>query len=56
MEKEKPADSETGVDELNNLSTDKLLDKARTLNIETGSLDREQLILAIRGQMSGSEA
>ena len=55
-EKEKPADSETGVDELNDLSTDKLLEKARTLNIETGSLDREQLILAIRGQMSGSEA
>jgi hypothetical protein len=52
--KEEPR--ETANDELNRLSDEELNEKARQLDIEgRDSMNREQLILAIRGQLSGSE-
>lgn len=53
---EEPTTSETAADDLNDLSDHQLNEKARKLNIETSALNREQLILAIRGQLSGTEA
>jgi hypothetical protein len=50
-----PKNTETAADDLNNLSDQQLNEKARQLNIETSALNREQLILAIRGQLSGTE-
>jgi hypothetical protein len=47
---------ETGADDLNNLSEEELKEKARELEVHgRESMNREQLILAIRRQLSGSE-
>ena len=53
---EEPTTTQTAADDLNDLSDQQLNEKARKLNIETSALNREQLILAIRGQLSGTEA
>lgn len=45
---------ETAADDLNDLSDQQLNEKARRLSIETSELNREQLIIAIRGQLSGT--
>ena len=47
--------SETGGDDLQSLSDHQLQEKARQLRIEASALSREQLILAIRRQLSGTE-
>jgi hypothetical protein len=54
-ENEEARTSETVDDDLQFLSDQQLNEKARQLNIETSGLSREQLILAIRGQLSGTE-
>lgn len=55
-EKNKEANiSETTGADLNDLTDQQLNDKANELNIETSALNREQLILAIRSQLSGTE-
>jgi hypothetical protein len=54
-ENQEPRTSETAGDDLQSLSDQQLNEKARQLNIETSALSREQLILAIRGQLSGTE-
>jgi hypothetical protein len=47
---------ETKNDDLNSLSDQELNEKARELDVQgRDSMNREQLILAIRGQLSGSE-
>jgi hypothetical protein len=53
-ENQEPRTSETAGDDLQSLTDQQLDQKARQLNIETSSLNREQLILAIRGQLSGT--
>lgn len=54
-ENQEPIASETAGDDLQSLSDQQLNEKARQLNIETSALSREQLILAIRDQLSGTE-
>jgi hypothetical protein len=54
--KSDPATGETQQDELNRLSDAELKSKARELSIpHRDSMNREQLMLAIRGQHSGTE-
>jgi hypothetical protein len=55
-ETRKAPGDETTADDLDKLSDQQLNNKARELNIEASGLSREQLILAIRNQSSGTEA
>jgi hypothetical protein len=51
-----PTTSESRGDELNQLSDEELKNKARELSIpHRNSMNRQQLVLAIRGQLSGTE-
>jgi hypothetical protein len=54
-ENDKSRTTETAGDDLQSLSDHQLHEKARQLHIETSALSREQVILAIRGQLSGTE-
>ena len=53
--RKEPGDETTSAD-LNKLTDQQLNDKARELNIEASGFNREQLILAIQNQSSGTDA